>query len=67
MPWRPSLAEFNAPLTRPAPWPLSLAAFGKGIDNTRIDCLLSPRLRALAAERVGTLVREEAADHVPVA
>ncbi|WP_295460912.1 hypothetical protein, partial [uncultured Thiodictyon sp.] len=46
---------------------LSLAAFGKGIDNTRIDCLLSPRLRALAAERVGTLVREEAADHVPVA
>ncbi|WP_295445708.1 hypothetical protein [uncultured Thiodictyon sp.] len=61
MPWRPRLAEFTATLTHPAPWTISLAAFGRGIDNARIDCLLSPRLRALATDSVRQLIRADAA------
>jgi len=61
MPWRPSLAEITAPLANPGPWAISLADFGKGIDNAHIDCLLSERFRAQAGETVRKLVREDAA------
>ena len=61
MPWRPSLAEFSAPLAHPGPWAISLGVFGKGIDNTHIDCLLSAGFRAQAGETVRKLVREDAA------
>ncbi|WP_295426943.1 hypothetical protein [uncultured Thiodictyon sp.] len=61
MPWRPSPAEVLAPLVHPDPWAISLAAFGKGIDNAHIDCLLSPRFRIQAGETIRKLVREDAA------
>lgn len=59
MHWRPSLAELTAPMARPRSWDISLEPFGKGIDNARVDCLLSPRFRQRATDIVRKLIREE--------
>ncbi len=61
MPWSPNPADLTAALATPAPWGVSLAAFVRGIDNARVDCLLGAGFRARAAETVRNLVREEAA------
>ena len=59
MPWRPSLPELSTHLVRPRSWGISLECLRKGIDNARVDCLVSPRFRERAAELIERLVRED--------
>ncbi len=59
MPWRPSLPELSAHLVRPRSWGISLECLRKGIDNARVDCLVSQRFRGHAAGLIERLVRED--------
>jgi hypothetical protein len=45
-------------MVRPRSWGISLECLQKGIDNARVDCLLSPRFRERATLLIERLVRE---------
>ncbi|MGA7980518.1 MAG: hypothetical protein WCA32_09840 [Chromatiaceae bacterium] len=71
MHWRPTLAELAGPFKQPHPWRVSLDRYTRGIDNTHVDVLLSPRfsggvrelVRKLFLEDVGSQ-RRRAPDHL---
>lgn len=41
--WKPGLREFLAPMSVSNSFDLGIERFSKGIDNTRIDVVLSPK------------------------
>ncbi len=59
MQWRPSLAEFTAPMVQPDSWSISLEPYCRGIDNTHIDVYLGAGFRTQATGTVRKLIRED--------
>ncbi len=57
--WQPRPYELQQVLLEPPSAALDLAAYGKGIDNIRIDVHLSPRLRDLGERLVRDLIYED--------
>lgn len=51
--WRPEIEEFSAPLRQKQPFHLLFSKFPRGIDNTRVDVVLSSRF----TEKTELLVR----------
>ena len=56
---RLSLADLVAHLPTPRSWRISLEGYRRGIDNSRVDCLISPRFQERTAEIIESLVRED--------
>ncbi len=56
--WRPERKEFLAPLSVPSPCADLLSGFPRGVDNVRVDVLLSKRFVELASEWVRTLLQQ---------
>ncbi len=57
--WRPDPEEFRAPMRSPAPWRVRLENVRRGIDNTHIDVVVSPRFRARASLLIQRLINQD--------
>jgi len=58
--WQPGLKEFLAPMHVAQPFVLDVERFSKGIDNTRIDVVLSPQF----VQHTHLWIRQQLSDYI---